>query len=316
MKSPLVSIVLPVFNVEPYLAQCLDSIRCQTFVGWELVLVDDGSTDRSGEICDAYSQKDERIKVVHVTNGGVSHARNVGNELAKGEWITYVDGDDWLDDDYLDKLYEPISQSQEIEFVQGGCQQYKESKGCKMFQQYQYYQGSDPLYLLNHFRGLTFSKLFKKNILVENHVLFDEKVKIGEDYLFTLDYIKFVHDYCFIDSTSYYYRYREGSSSKSLANIGAVQKTNQAEHHVSSLVHFLSAHNIPYDATPIRWAHASSNLFNAIRSKGILKMDKDYRMKCRQLLGNYPLVKYQPVWKKKLYLWLFKWFNTICLLAG
>lgn len=316
MENQLISIVVPVYNVAPYLPKCLDSICCQSYTNWELILVDDGSTDRTGEICDDYSHKDERIMVIHVPNGGASYARNIGNELANGEWITYVDGDDWIDEDYLEKLYEPISQNPEIEFVQGGCKRYKEGEEPSVFHQYPYYLGSEPIYILNHFRGLSISKLFKKSILWENHLLFDENVTIEEDYLFTLDYINFVHDYCFIDSTSYYYRYREDSTSKSWTNIWAVQKMNHVEHHISSLVRFLLTHNIPYEATPIRWAHASSNLFNAIRSKGMLKMDKDSRMKCRQLLGIYPLVKYQPKSKKKIYLCFFKWFNTICLNIG
>lgn len=316
MKNQLVSIVVPVYNVAPCLAKCLDSIRCQSYSNWELILVDDGSTDGSGNICDEYLRKDDRISVAHIPNGGVSHARNMGINLAQGEWITFVDGDDWVDEDYLEKLYEPIFQNPEIEFVQGGCKKYKEGQGASVLQQYPYKLDSDALYLLNHFRGLSISKLFKKNILLENCILFDEKVKIEEDYIFTLDYINFVCHYCFIDSTSYYYRYRESSASKSWTNIWAIQKLNHVEHHVSSLVRFLLTHDIPYDATPIRWAHASSNLFNAIRSKGMLKIDRDSRRKIHHLLGNYPLVKYQPVRKKKVYLWLFKWLNTICLIVG
>lgn len=314
MENQLISIVVPVYNVAPYLAKCLDSICCQSYTNWELILVDDGSTDRTGEICDDYSQKDERIKVVHIPNGGVSHARNIALYLAKGEWITFVDGDDWTGEDYLQNLYEPISENNQIEFVQGACQNFRDGQGCSITQQFSFLVGSDPLYLLNHFRGISNSKLFKTNIVKENNIQFNESVKIEEDYLFTLDYIKYVHCYCFSDSVSYYYRYREDSASKAWTNVWNLQKMYHVEHHVASLVNFLATYSFPYDATPIRWAHASSNLFNVIRSKGLSCMDKESRKKIHDLLEDYPLIKYQPIRKRKAVMKVFKWFNTISLM--
>lgn len=93
----LVSIIVPVYNVAPYLRRCLDSIINQTYSQLEIILVDDGSTDDSGDICDEYSRKDNRIKIIHKPNGGISSARNTGLEVAKGEYIAFVDSDDWLD---------------------------------------------------------------------------------------------------------------------------------------------------------------------------------------------------------------------------
>lgn len=91
---PLISIIVPVYNSVSTLNRCLDSILNQTFSDWELLLIDDGSTDRSTELCDQYASKDQRIKVFHKKNGGVSSARNIGLSHAKGEWITFVDSDD------------------------------------------------------------------------------------------------------------------------------------------------------------------------------------------------------------------------------
>lgn len=98
---PKISIIVPVYGAEKYLHRCIDSIIVQTLSDWEMLLVDDGSPDRSGEICDAYAQRDERIKVVHKENGGVSSARNVGLEMAKGKWVVFVDSDDWCEANYL-----------------------------------------------------------------------------------------------------------------------------------------------------------------------------------------------------------------------
>lgn len=312
MVNQLISIVVPIYNVEPFLEQCLDSVRRQSYTNWELILVDDGSTDQSGDICDDYSRRDERIKVVHIPNGGVSHARNMGVSLAKGEWMTFIDGDDWIDEDYLENLYEPVLDDNQVEFVQGGCQRYVEGKGFSVFHQCSFLVDSDPLYLLNHFRGQVDSKLFKKSIIEENCILFDENVKIEEDYLFTLDYVRYVSRYCFIESMSYYYRYREGSASRAWTNVWNLQKLNHVEHHISSLIQFLTAYSMSFEVTPIRWAHASSNFFNVIRSKKFC-MDDEGRKKCYQLLRAYPLIKYQPIWKRKILLRLFKWTNSICM---
>jgi len=91
--SPKISIIVPVYKVEPYLRKCIDSILAQTFTDFELILVDDGSPDGCGKICDEYAKKDNRILVIHKSNGGLSSARNAGLEIAKGEYIGFVDSD-------------------------------------------------------------------------------------------------------------------------------------------------------------------------------------------------------------------------------
>src|SRR5690606_22590995 len=98
---PKVSVIIPVYNTENYLRECLDSILAQTFTDFEVLLINDGSTDSSGKICDEYAEKDSRIKVFHKENGGVSSARNLGLDNAKGEWICFVDSDDEILQDAL-----------------------------------------------------------------------------------------------------------------------------------------------------------------------------------------------------------------------
>ena len=101
MSSPTISIITPVYQAEADLPACLDSILAQTFTDFELLLIDDESTDRSGEICDEYAARDPRIRVIHQQNGGVSKARNQGLRLARGQWITFVDADDTISPNYL-----------------------------------------------------------------------------------------------------------------------------------------------------------------------------------------------------------------------
>lgn len=99
-----VSVIIPIYNVESYLRCCLNSILAQTFTEWELILVDDGSKDTCGSICDEYATKDGRIRVIHKPNGGLTSARNAGLAMASGEWVMYLDGDDWIEPEMLELL--------------------------------------------------------------------------------------------------------------------------------------------------------------------------------------------------------------------
>lgn len=105
MNNPLVSIIVPVYNVEKYLKKCIQSIINQTYKNLEIILVDDGSSDNSGKICDEFAQKDNRIKVIHKTNGGLSDARNAGLDIMSGEWVSFVDSDDFVDKFHIENLY-------------------------------------------------------------------------------------------------------------------------------------------------------------------------------------------------------------------
>lgn len=105
---PKISIIVPVYKVEKYLHKCVDSILKQTFKDFELILVDDGSPDKSGDICDEYARKDNRVRVIHKENGGVSDARNVGIDIAEGEYIGFVDGDDYIASDMYEVLYNSL----------------------------------------------------------------------------------------------------------------------------------------------------------------------------------------------------------------
>ncbi|HEL7541574.1 TPA: glycosyltransferase, partial [Enterococcus faecalis] len=105
---PKISIIVPVYNVEKYLEKCVRSILAQTFTDFELILVDDGSPDSSGAMCDQFAEQDERVKVIHKENGGLSDARNAGIEIATGEYLGFVDSDDYIADDMYELLYTNI----------------------------------------------------------------------------------------------------------------------------------------------------------------------------------------------------------------
>lgn len=109
---PKISIIVPVYKAEPYLHRCVDSILAQTFTEWELILVDDGSPDQSGKICDEYAKKDQRVKVIHKVNGGVSSARQKGLDEARGEYTIHADPDDWAEPNMLEELYNEASKKE------------------------------------------------------------------------------------------------------------------------------------------------------------------------------------------------------------
>ena len=106
MSNPKISVIIPVYNAESTLRRCVDSVLAQTFTDFECLLIDDGSKDRSGAICDEYAARDSRIRAFHKENGGVSSARNLGLDNATGEWIAFVDSDDWAGEKYLESFSE------------------------------------------------------------------------------------------------------------------------------------------------------------------------------------------------------------------
>ncbi len=111
MKQELISVIVPIYNVEKYLHQCVESIRAQTYTAIEIILVDDGSPDNCGQICDEYAEKDNRVKVIHKQNGGLSSARNAGMDIATGAYLTFVDSDDYIAPNMLEELYKELIKS-------------------------------------------------------------------------------------------------------------------------------------------------------------------------------------------------------------
>ena len=119
MGQPLISVVVPIYNVQKYVGKCIESLLRQTYTAYEIILVDDGSTDDSGKICDQYVEKDARIHVIHKANGGLSSARNAGMAVLRGEFLAFVDPDDWVESSYLDELAAPLLKDEKIDMVIG-----------------------------------------------------------------------------------------------------------------------------------------------------------------------------------------------------
>lgn len=130
MNRPLISVIVPVYKVEAFLPRCVDSLLRQTYPNLEIILVDDGSPDRCGEICDSYAEKDGRVKVIHKRNGGLSSARNAGIDIARGEYLGFVDSDDWVDADGYERLYS-LAEKYQVSMVCAGRYDMEEETGAE-----------------------------------------------------------------------------------------------------------------------------------------------------------------------------------------
>ncbi|VOB64822.1 glycosyl transferase family protein [Streptococcus pneumoniae] len=191
MADELISIIVPIYNVEKYLRQCLDSIQKQTYPNFECIMVNDGSPDHSSKICEEFVEKDSRFKYFEKTNGGLSSARNLGIECSGGAYITFVDSDDWLDSDYLEVLYSKIVEY-DTDFVIGLYKKFSMSDNCYYMHVWDqdYYEKiwtSQELLTqlpnLENYDGsytVSWGKLFKRSLFDE--VLFNEQRRFGEDF--------------------------------------------------------------------------------------------------------------------------------------
>lgn len=208
-SNPAISVIVPVYKAEKYIHRCLDSIINQTFKDFELILVDDGSPDRSGEICDEYAKKDKRVRVIHRKNEGVSIARNIGIDVAKSELICFVDSDDWVEDIYL---YEFIKNNDDNNIVFQGILydfEYNPSKNTPFFK---YDKISFPInkqeYIVKYnilANGCPVGKIFRKSILNKYNIRFNEYISTHEDHLFVWQYIQHISTITLSDKISYHY---------------------------------------------------------------------------------------------------------------
>ena len=202
--NPLVSIIVPVYNVEEYLDECVESLANQTYPDIEIILVDDGSPDNCPQICDKWALRDNRIKVIHKENGGVSSARNAGFDIANGEWIWFVDSDDTVEANALEELLSNKDDSDLIVFASSTDELY--TKDEKFFDEY---------YFKYRFGFGPCNKLYKKSIIKDNGLQFDTQETVGEDLLFNITYYQYANTYRFIMSNYYHYRVRENSAMQS-----------------------------------------------------------------------------------------------------
>lgn len=206
INMPKISVIVPVYKVEAHIRQCVNSILAQTLSDFELILIDDGSPDNSGIICDEYVPKDGRVRVIHKENGGVSSARNVGIEAANGEWLCFIDSDDYIDTNYLADFFYDADSSELI--MQGYKRIYRGKViSISCFDSIYSTDTQDILAYseINHIINSPCFKLFKRNIIQENNIRFDTNISYGEDHLFSLSYVSYISCISFSMGKGYNY---------------------------------------------------------------------------------------------------------------
>ena len=219
MSNTLISIIVPVYNVEEYLDECVQSLVNQTYTNIEIILVDDGSPDRCPDMCDEWANRDKRIRVIHKVNGGLSSARNVGIENATGDYLSFVDSDDFFDKMMYEKLYEGITRSSNIGI--SAIKFYKYEDGKVSIYKPNWDTKKDILVKAEDFGIFTLkqeicfaatNKLYRRDLLA--NVRFREN-RFNEDTLFAFDLSKEIErlnvDMWDLNYYAYYYRIRQGS---------------------------------------------------------------------------------------------------------
>ena len=228
-KKPLISVIVPVYNVEKYLRQCIDSLLQQTYQNTEIILVNDGSKDSSGEICDEYAEKYSNVSAVHKENAGLGMARNTGLEHVTGKYIAFVDSDDWLSKDLLEVLYNSLI-ANNVDFCKSGFQRVKNDGTTVSVTQYknETFEGDRAKKeLLPRMIGSSPSQhdsiemcvwgvLYNTEIIKSHGIRFpSEREFISEDLVFNIDYMQHANGACTVDAVCYNYRVNENSLSRS-----------------------------------------------------------------------------------------------------
>lgn len=323
---PTISVIVPVYKVEEYLPACIRSILSQTYRDFELILVDDGSPDRCGEICDEFAKQDERIRVIHQANGGASRARNTGLEAASGDWICFIDADDLVEDYYLQDfckigIYQYDIIIQGIKSIQGHTEREIISCPNETYISLKEFLAS-PFYLY----AAPYAKLYKSSIIRENNLRFMLDYTLNEDSVFYYSYLYYIHSACLIDKSAYIYR---ADNPHSLTH-----QPHESVAHLKSEIHRMGCINRLFNKAGIERTYSISReinilqsiFFNALNQKNGIQTTKDLlrilrscncyrRKKCDTIRGSdysfYLALRYMPTWI--LIYFLKCWALTITL---
>ncbi len=227
-ETPLLSVIIPVYNVEQYLCQCLDSILAQDFDDYEVILVDDGSTDKSGVICDQYAREHTAFRCIHKANGGHTSARKCGYEASRGEYISFVDSDDWIAPDMYHKICQVIRHTHAdiIHFGYIAAMPDKEetwqipfSSGCYDKKRLEKEIYPRMLYAGTYFKyGISpnlWNKIFRRELLRKHLFQVPNEITVGEDALTTYSCMLEASSMYFMEEAFYYYRSNDSSTSHS-----------------------------------------------------------------------------------------------------
>ena len=298
----LISVIVPIYNVEKYLTKCLDSIINQTYKNLEIILVDDGSPDNCPKICDEYAKRDKRIKVIHKKNQGVSVARNVGIESSEGKYICFVDSDDFISNDFLTKLINKIKE-ENSDAVICDYYTYKNDKEYKHINKnWKKIVCNDLSMYFGNLRNVhraVWAALYKKNIIKD--LRFNPELKIAEDFLFLLQVLKNAEKISYVNECLYYYFINNDSVMRTknenyynyiidglmrckeeLEKLGYETKSIEFEIYITACLGYASITNYS--------KYAEFEKFNKRSNyKKFLKYNKDFKTRVKAFLCKYKM---------------------------
>lgn len=227
--NPFLSVIVPAYNIEQYIGQCIESILKQSFEDFELLLVDDGSQDKTGEICDEYAKCDDRIKVIHKKNGGLVSARKAGIYDSTGKYVTYVDGDDWIAENAFEVMCTKAKETDAdviiADFISAGREQ---SRITQNMESGYYTKKSliEEVYpqMLSHgeyfsfgFQPAVWGKIFRRNVILPHQLQVDERIRLGEDVACSYACLLGAESIYYLkEKYIYFYRMRESSISHAI----------------------------------------------------------------------------------------------------
>lgn len=238
MNSETVSIIIPVYNGEKYLERCLNAVLSQSYSNLEIILIDDGSTDLSKEICDSLAEKDNRVQVYHISNAGVSVARNYGLHHATGSFLQFVDSDDYVEQDMTECLVKKMKETSADCVVCGFIQEtpYRKKRNVSTEKPRVY---SNREYLCNiledpfsFYYGVVWNKMYRNDIIDRYEMSFDSRQRLGEDFLFTLEYLKHINWVCVISKRPYHYNCLEQNSLSRYPRFTAEKRKMELENRI------------------------------------------------------------------------------------
>lgn len=247
MSKPLVSVIVPIYNVEKYLEKCVTSIRNQDYTNLEIILVDDGSPDACPQLCDAYAKADKRIRVIHKKNGGLSDARNAGIRVATGDYLAFIDSDDYVDPAFVSTLLHE-AQRQDADIVACSLQRVYDDKTVfppKWVDEatFSNIEGiRDILSSPSLCDVMAWNKLYKKELFTKTGILYPVG-KVHEDMFTTYKLFYAAQKICFVNKPLYYYVQREGS----IINQGFNKKRLHAVEATGEVLDWVTANHLPLE---------------------------------------------------------------------
>lgn len=284
---PEISIIVPVYNVASYLEECIASILSQTFTDWELILVDDGSTDNSADIAKRWRDKDTRIKLYRKANGGVSSARNFGLDHVTGKYIMFVDSDDICHPQILEILH--YFTGTDAELTMCHCIRFQTTPVDTTLEEYtpEILIYLDEIYrcmATKHILHPPYAKLYKRDIIERYGIRFPLGLQLGEDVLFNLNFLKYTSSSVYINLPLYYYRDTPSSLSKKIPKDYAKIQLRI----LSEKLNFIKTHNINFNYTPYAPGIVRDIVLTTIRSD----MSNTEKIDCLNNLRNHRIMDY------------------------